>query len=50
MIPRTFHVDFLGVRLDQKLSFKERISKVTAKVSKLQGVLYKIGYLPFKKY
>ena len=40
IIARSFHVDFLGVRLDKKLSFKEHIFKVAAKVSKLQDVFF----------
>ena len=48
VIKRSPYVDFLGVRLDQKMSFKQHISIVISKVSKLQGVFYKIShYLPF---
>ena len=45
-ITRVPVLNFLGVLLDQKLTFKDHILNVVSKLSKTQGILYKINYLP----
>ena len=41
-IKRVNHVIFLGITLDDSLSWSHQIAKVESKVSSIIGVLYKI--------
>ena len=48
LIEETDNVKYLGVYLDNKLSCKIRIDKLTRKLSKVCGVTYKLRhYVPF---
>ena len=39
-------LNFLGILSDQKLTFKDHINLVVSKLSKTQGIMYKLNYLP----
>ena len=48
VLPLTEHVKYLGIILDNQLSFKSRIDSITKKISKLVGIFYKIeDYAPY---
>ena len=44
-IERQDHGKFLGVILDDKLSFKHHVNQISKKVSKVVGILHKVKYI-----
>ena len=47
-IKRSLTLNFLGVILDHRLTFKNQISKIINTLSKTQGIIFKLNYLPTK--
>ena len=49
IIPPINNCKYLGVYLDDKLTFKDHINYINSKISRYTGILYKIrDYLPMK--
>ena len=45
-LKRCSSFNFLGVIIDEKLIFKEHITMVQSKISKTQGIIFKLNFLP----
>ena len=43
------HVKYLGILIDSKLSFKQHITFITKKISRVIGLLYKLSHYVSKK-